>query len=47
MVNDLGGSVGGEGSSRDADLTVKLIEFSPGFRFKAFSWSLVNRSVLA
>src|SRR5690349_2359541 len=26
IVNDLGGSVSGEGSSRDADLTVKLIE---------------------
>jgi len=26
VVNDLGGSVSGEGAGRDADLTVKLIE---------------------
>jgi NAD(P)-dependent dehydrogenase (short-subunit alcohol dehydrogenase family) len=26
VVNDLGGTVGGEGSSKDADLTVKIIE---------------------
>ena len=31
VVNDLGGSVGGEGTVRDADLTVKVIE-SPGRR---------------
>jgi NAD(P)-dependent dehydrogenase (short-subunit alcohol dehydrogenase family) len=30
VVNDLGGSVGGEGSSRDADLTVKIIESRGG-----------------
>ena len=26
VVNDVGGSVSGEGSGRDADLTVKIIE---------------------
>jgi len=30
VVNDLGGSVGGEGSSKDADLTVKIIESRGG-----------------
>ena len=30
VVNDLGGSVGGEGSSKDADLTVKVIESRGG-----------------
>ena len=30
VVNDLGGSVGGEGTSRDADLTVKVIESRGG-----------------
>jgi len=30
VVNDLGGSVGGEGASRDADLTVKLVESRGG-----------------
>jgi NAD(P)-dependent dehydrogenase (short-subunit alcohol dehydrogenase family) len=30
VVNDLGGSVGGEGTSRDADLTVKIIESRGG-----------------
>jgi NAD(P)-dependent dehydrogenase (short-subunit alcohol dehydrogenase family) len=30
LVNDLGGSVGGEGSSKDADLTVKIIESRGG-----------------
>src|SRR5262245_35314947 len=30
LVNDLGGSVTGEGSSRDADLTVKIIESRGG-----------------
>jgi NAD(P)-dependent dehydrogenase (short-subunit alcohol dehydrogenase family) len=30
VVNDLGGSVGGEGASKDADLTVKLIESRGG-----------------
>jgi len=30
VVNDLGGTVGGEGASKDADLTVKLIESRGG-----------------
>src|SRR6185312_15732340 len=30
VVNDLGGSVTGEGSGRDADLTVKIIESRGG-----------------
>jgi NAD(P)-dependent dehydrogenase (short-subunit alcohol dehydrogenase family) len=30
VVNDLGGTVGGEGASKDADLTVKLIESQGG-----------------
>jgi NAD(P)-dependent dehydrogenase (short-subunit alcohol dehydrogenase family) len=30
VVNDLGGTVGGEGASKDADLTVKLIESRAG-----------------
>jgi NAD(P)-dependent dehydrogenase (short-subunit alcohol dehydrogenase family) len=30
VVNDLGGSVGGEGSSKDADLTVKVVESRGG-----------------
>jgi NAD(P)-dependent dehydrogenase (short-subunit alcohol dehydrogenase family) len=30
VVNDLGGSVGGEGSSKDADLTVKIVESRGG-----------------
>jgi NAD(P)-dependent dehydrogenase (short-subunit alcohol dehydrogenase family) len=30
VVNDLGGSVGGEGASKDADLTVKIIESRGG-----------------
>jgi NAD(P)-dependent dehydrogenase (short-subunit alcohol dehydrogenase family) len=30
VVNDLGGTVGGEGTSKDADLTVKLIESRGG-----------------
>ena len=30
MVNDLGGSVTGEGAGRDADLTVKIIESRGG-----------------
>src|SRR4029450_5673594 len=30
VVNDLGGSVSGEGTSRDADLTVKIIESRGG-----------------
>jgi NAD(P)-dependent dehydrogenase (short-subunit alcohol dehydrogenase family) len=30
VVNDLGGSVGGEGTSKDADLTVKVIESRGG-----------------
>ncbi len=30
VVNDLGGSVGGEGASKDADVTVKLIESRGG-----------------
>ena len=30
VVNDLGGSVGGEGTSRDADLTVEIIESRGG-----------------
>jgi NAD(P)-dependent dehydrogenase (short-subunit alcohol dehydrogenase family) len=30
VVNDLGGSVGGEGASKDADLTVKVIESRGG-----------------
>ena len=30
VVNDLGGSVGGEGTSKDADLTVKIIESRGG-----------------
>ena len=30
VVNDLGGTVGGEGSSKDADLTVKIIESRGG-----------------
>jgi NAD(P)-dependent dehydrogenase (short-subunit alcohol dehydrogenase family) len=30
VVNDLGGSVGGEGASKDADLTVKIVESRGG-----------------